>query len=155
MKNSLPKNPQNLRRVRKLHNRFALVAWTFSTSQFLLISRKREFFNNHRHYHQQSQCEIGGSIKGDVNKKTSPPAGSREVFCLDIQPTVCRCGSRSLERSSLVGSSVPWVSFSGGDNVRRFLKLGKRFDFGATMVLSEARGLSLFLVLRGGIAWAR
>jgi hypothetical protein len=37
----------------------------------------------------QSHPEIGGSIKGDVNKKTSPSAGSREVFCLDIQPTVC------------------------------------------------------------------
>ena len=37
-------------------------------------------------------------------------------------------------------------------NVRRLLKLGKRFDSVATMVLSEALGLSLFLVLRGGIA---
>src|ERR1700756_2774188 len=49
-------------------------------------------------------------------------------------------------------SSVPLVSFSSGDNVRRLLKLGKRFNSVATMVLSEARGLSLFLVLRGGIA---
>ena len=49
-------------------------------------------------------------------------------------------------------SSVPFVSFSRGDNARRFLKLGKRFNSVATMVLSEARGLSLFLVLRGGIA---
>ena len=60
-----------------------------------------------------------------------------------------------LERSrgfALACSSVPLVSFSRGDNVRRFLKLGKRFDFVATMVLSEALGLSLFLVLRGGIA---
>jgi hypothetical protein len=39
---------------------------------------------------QSSQLEIGSSIKGDVNKKTSPSAGSREVFCLDIQPTVAR-----------------------------------------------------------------
>jgi hypothetical protein len=56
------------------------------------------------------------------------------------------------KRFSLACSSVPLVSFSGGDNVRRFLKLGKRFDSVATMVLSEALGLSLFLVLRGGIA---
>ncbi len=39
--------------------------------------------------HQLSQNEIGSSIKGDVNKKGSPSAGSREIFCLDIQPTVC------------------------------------------------------------------
>ena len=37
-----------------------------------------------RDYHHLSQSEIGGSIKGDVNKKASPSAGSREVFCLDI-----------------------------------------------------------------------
>src|SRR4029077_13327931 len=54
--------------------------------------------------------------------------------------------------SSLDCSSVPSVHFSSGDNVRRLLKLGKRFNSVATMVLSEARGLSLFLVLRGGIA---
>ena len=37
-----------------------------------------------------------------------------------------------LDRSrgfALACSSVPLVSFSRGDNVRRFLKLGKRFDF--------------------------
>ena len=54
--------------------------------------------------------------------------------------------------SSLDCSSVSLGSFSSGDNVRRLLKLGKRFNSVATMVLSEARGLSLFLVLRGGIA---
>jgi hypothetical protein len=54
--------------------------------------------------------------------------------------------------SSLDCSSIPSVHFSSGDNVRRFLKLGKRFDSVATMVLSEVLGLSLFLVLRGGLA---
>src|ERR1700720_2274941 len=49
-------------------------------------------------------------------------------------------------------SSVSLGSFSSGANARRFLKLGKRFNSVATIVLSEARGLSLFLVLRGGIA---
>jgi hypothetical protein len=60
-----------------------------------------------------------------------------------------------LDRSSgfaLACGSVPLVSFSRGDSARRFLKLGKRFDFVATLVLSEALGLWLFLVLRGGIA---
>ena len=99
-----------------------------------------------------SHSEIGGSIQGDVNKKTSPSAGSREFFCLDIQPTFA---DRPLDRSrgfALACSSVPLVSFSRGDSARRLLKLGKRFNSVATMVLSEARGLSLFLVFRGGIA---
>src|ERR1700751_3341745 len=65
------------------------------------------------------------------------------------------CLQMALDRSrgfALACSSFPLVSFSCGENARRFLKLGKRFDFVATMVLSEARGLSLFLALRGGIA---
>jgi hypothetical protein len=95
--------------------------------------------------------EIAGSIKRDVNKKTSPSAGSREIFCLDIQPTVCRW--LSIAREVLLWIALPFPRFiSGGDSARRFLKLGKRFNSVATMVLSEARGLSLFLVLRGGIA---
>jgi hypothetical protein len=87
--------------------------------------------------HHLSQNEIGGSIKGDVNKKVSPSAGSREAFCLDIEPTVCRCTARSLEGFStgLLFGSLGFIS--RGDNVRRFLKLGKRFDSVATMLLSE------------------
>jgi hypothetical protein len=53
-----------------------------------------------------SHFEIDGSIKGDVNKKASPSAGSREVFCLDIQPTA----DMPLDRSrgfALACSSVP------------------------------------------------
>ena len=105
-----------------------------------------------RAYHYLSQSEIGGSIKGDVNKKTSPSAGSREIFCLDIQPTVA--DSPSIAREVLLWLALPFPRFifSSGDNARRLLKLGKRFNSVATMVLSEARGLSLFLVLRGGIA---
>ncbi len=70
-----------------------------------------EFFNSHRDYHYLSQSEIAGSIKGDVNKKASPSAGSREVFCLDIQPTVCRYGPRSLERffSGLLFRSLGFI----------------------------------------------
>src|ERR1700751_383506 len=98
-----------------------------------------------------SHCEIGSSIKRDVNKKASPSAGSREVFCLDIQPTICRW--LSIAREGLLWIALPFPRFiSRGDSARRFLKLGKRFDSVATMVLSEARGLWLFLVLRGGIA---
>jgi hypothetical protein len=53
--------------------------------------------------------EIGGSIKGDVNKKASPSAGSREVFCLDIQPTVCRW--LSIAREVLLWIALPFPRF--------------------------------------------
>jgi hypothetical protein len=59
--------------------------------------------------HQQSQSEIGSSIKRDVNKKTSPSAGSREIFCLDIQPTVCRW--LSIAREVLLWIALPFPQF--------------------------------------------
>ena len=75
-----------------------------------------------------------------------------ERFFVSISSPLFVDGSRLLERffSGLLFRSLG--SFSSGDNVRRLLKLGKRFNPVATMVLSEALGLSLFLVLRGGIA---
>src|SRR6266481_95633 len=65
-----------------------------------------------------------------------------EKFLVSISSPLFVDGSRSLERffSGLLFRSLG--SFSSSDNVRRLLKLGKRFDFVATMVLSEARGLS-------------
>jgi hypothetical protein len=56
-----------------------------------------------------SHSEIASSIKGDVNKKASPSAGSREVFCLDIQPTVCRW--LSIAREVLLWIAVPFPRF--------------------------------------------
>ena len=56
-----------------------------------------------------SNFEIAGSIKGDVNKKTSPSAGSREIFCLDIQPTVCRW--LSIAREVLLWIALPFPRF--------------------------------------------
>ena len=50
-----------------------------------------------RDYHHLSYVEIGGSIKGDVNKNASPSAGSREVF-VSISSPLFADGSRSLER---------------------------------------------------------
>jgi hypothetical protein len=78
-----------------------------------------------------------------------------EKFFVSISSPLFADGSRSLERffSGLLFRSLG--SCSRGDNARRFLKLGKQFESVATMVLSEALGLSLFLVLRGGIAWER
>jgi hypothetical protein len=75
-----------------------------------------------------------------------------EKFFVSISSPLFADGSRSLERFF---SGLPFRSlgsFSSGDDVLRLLKLGKRFNPVATMVLSEARGLWLFLVLRGGIA---
>jgi len=75
-----------------------------------------------------------------------------EKFFVSVSSPLFADGSRLFERffSGLLFRSLG--SFSSSDNVRRLLKLGKRFNSVATMVLSEARGLSLFLVLRGGIA---
>ena len=87
-------------------------------------------------------------------KKVLPGPVAERFFCLDIQPTIAD-GSRSLERFFSGWLFRSLGSFSSSDDVRRLLKLGKRFDSVATMVLSEALGLSLFLVLRGGIAWER
>ena len=78
-----------------------------------------------------------------------------ERFFVSISSPLLLDGSRSLERFFSGWLFRSLGSFSSGDNVRRLLKLGKRFDSVATMVLSEALGLSLFLVLRGGIAWER
>ena len=61
--------------------------------------------------HHLSQGEIGSSIKGDVNKKGSPSAGSREIFCLDIQPTVCRWLSIAREVLLWMALPFPWFIF--------------------------------------------
>src|ERR1700745_4086254 len=84
-------------------------------------------------------------------KKLLPPPVA-EKFSVSISSPLFADGSRSLERFFSGLLSLSLGSFWSGDNVRRLLKLGKRFNSVATMVLSEARGLSLFLVLRGGIA---
>jgi len=79
---------------------------------------------------------------------------SRKKFCLDrrrdffleIQPTVI---SASLQKW-LVSQSHD--SSAEGGNAVELCKSGKQAVLRwATMVLSEARGLGLFLVLRGGI----
>ena len=84
-------------------------------------------------------------------KKLLPRPVAEKLF-VSISSPLFADGSRSLERffSGFLFRSLG--SFSRGAGARRFLKLGKRFNSVATMVLSEALGLSLFLVLRGGIA---
>jgi len=94
------------------------------------------------------------SIKRDVKKKVSPSTGWREDFCLEIQPTACvSVPLDSLERFLVAclhirGFHLPVVTTPIESQTWQA-------DLGiwvSTMVLLEARGLSLFLVIRGGIA---
>jgi hypothetical protein len=97
------------------------------------------------------------SIKGDVKEHFSPCTGGADIF-RDIQPlsplkTLVWC--RALWGWVCV---VPYqqVDLLGCDNAERFLKLGKRCGCTvSTMVLSEARGLVLFRVVRGGIGFTQ
>src|SRR3984893_17387630 len=94
------------------------------------------------------------SIRRDVKKKSSASTGGREDFCLEIQPTAVSVPPDSLERFCSGCLPSLWGSSADGDDANRVWKLGKRVLVSSvsTMVLSEARGLSLFLVIRGGIA---
>jgi hypothetical protein len=96
-----------------------------------------------------------GSIKRDVKKKSSASTGGEKILCLDVQPTAVSVPPDSIEKfcSGLFaipcGVHLPMVTTpieSGNFGKRDLVSLV------STMVLSEARGLSLFLVKRGGIA---
>ena len=94
------------------------------------------------------------SIKRDVKEKSSPSTGRREDFCLEIQPTACECAPRFAREGSsglvchfrgfhlpVVTTPIESQNLASGPGI-----------WVSTMVLLEARGLSLFLVIRGGIA---
>jgi hypothetical protein len=85
------------------------------------------------------------SIKRDVKKKLPPRPEWR--FFLEIQPTV---GFTALEKFGLLST---FMSFSAdGDDAVEFKRAASELVASeATMVLSEARGLWLFLVIREGI----
>jgi hypothetical protein len=95
------------------------------------------------------------SIKRDVKKKSSASTGGEKILCLDVQPTAVSVPPDSLEEVLLwlvcdpCGVHLPMVT-----TAIPVWKLGKRVLVSSvsTMVLSEARSLSLFLVKRGGIA---
>jgi len=97
------------------------------------------------------------SIKGDVKEHFSPCTGGADIF-RDIQPLSPR---KALVwwRALGVGFALFHISrfiFLGCDDTERFLKLGKRWGCTvSTMVLSEARGLVLFRVVRGGIGFTQ
>jgi hypothetical protein len=91
--------------------------------------------------------------KKGCQEKSSPSTGRREDFCLEIQPTAASVPSDLLERLVVACLPFPWLSSSGGDDANRVLDLASGPGIWvSTMVLLEARGLSLFLVIRGGIA---
>jgi hypothetical protein len=87
------------------------------------------------------------SIKRDVKKKVLPRPKGEKILSRDP--------AHFTVRVVLLLGCLPflYLSSSGGDHANRVLRDGKRDEYlRATIVLSEARGLSLFLVLRGGIA---
>jgi len=74
--------------------------------------------------------------KGEKISLTSSPAALGDTFCCSADLTSSPCGMVSL----------------CSDDANRFAKLSKRCGCTvSTMVLSEARGLRLFRVVRGGI----
>ena len=75
-----------------------------------------------------------------------------EIVSLEIQPTVCKCPSLSARRG--LACDLPFLygfSAVGGSEANRVCKT-RQAEWTLTMVLSEARGLWLFLVIRRGIA---
>jgi hypothetical protein len=92
--------------------------------------------------------------KKRCQEKTSASTGGREDFCLEIQPTAVSVPPIRWRGFALACLPSLWGSSADGDDANRVWKLGKRVLVSSvsTMVLSEARGLSLFLVKRGGIA---
>ena len=101
--------------------------------------------------------EMAWSIKGDVKKILLPrPEGGG----------ISATSSPFSLRKTLVWCSCPWIGsalfhlssciFVSSDDADRFQKLSKPCDCTvSTMGLSEARGLMLFRVIRGGIGVTR
>ncbi len=94
-----------------------------------------------------------GSIKRDVKKKVLPRPDAEKIFVSRSSPLPVSVPLDSLERFVVACLPYPWLSSSGGDDADRVLDLASGPGIWvSTMVLLEARGLSLFLVIRGGIA---
>ena len=94
----------------------------------------------------KGECSIKGNVKGN----TSPATGRGADF-LDFQP-LC-AGGHALCGTDLT-SSLSSTAYLRCDDANRFAKLSKRSGCTvSTMVLSEALGLRLFRVIRGGIGF--
>ena len=95
--------------------------------------------------------------RGDVKENTFPSTGGRGDF-LGVQPLSATrsAGSGVLPDEVDVLLPVRSFIFSVATTPSRFLKPGKRDGCTvSTMVLSEARGLVLFRVVRGGIGFTQ
>ncbi|SRR5216683_3215627 len=111
--------------------------------------RKRGGNGGNRHCHgiNYTNNPVNEFYKKGCQEESSAPTGGRGV-CLEIQPTVV-----SLRWRSLADCPCSCVSSADGGDAIEFEKSGKPVRcLRSTMVLSEARGLWLFLVIRGGIA---
>ncbi len=86
-------------------------------------------------------------------KKFLPRPGAEKIVVSRSSPLPVSVRLDSLERFVVACLPFPWLSSSGGDDANRVLDLASGPGIWvSTMVLLEARGLSLFLVIRGGIA---
>ena len=91
--------------------------------------------------------------KKGCQEKSSPSTGGREDFCVSrSSPLTVSAPRFRLSGFALACLPFLWVSSFGGDDADQSQNLASDLVLGmSTMVLSEARGLSLFLVIRGGI----
>ena len=86
-------------------------------------------------------------------KKFPPRPDAEKIFVSRSSPLPVSVPLDSLERFLCGLFAYPWLSSSSGDDADRVLDLASGPGIWvSTMVLLEARGLSLFLVIRGGIA---
>ena len=93
------------------------------------------------------------SIKRDVKKKVLPRPDAEKIFVSRSSPLPVSVPLDSLERVRCGLFAISVAFASSGDDANRVLDLASGPGIWvSTMVLLEARGLSLFLVIRGGIA---
>jgi hypothetical protein len=100
-----------------------------------------------------TQSPVNEFYKKGCQEKSSPSTGEREDFGLEIQPTAVSVPPDSLERFCSGLFAIRVVHLLMVTTPIESGNFGKRVLVSSvsTMVLSEARGLSLFLVIRGGI----
>src|SRR2546421_6496303 len=105
-------------------------------------------------YERCCETVISGFYKKGCQEKSSASTGGREDFGLEIQPTAVSVPPDSLEGFCSGLFAIPVVHLP---MVTTPIESGNLASESwclhvSTKVLSEARGLSLFLVKRGGIA---
>src|SRR5216684_2143009 len=125
----------------------------YVNATFLIGRTKTNLYTRRRMDQHRSKAGSLGSIKRDVKKKVLPRPDAEKIFVSRSSPLPVSVPLDSLERFVVACLPYPWLSSSGGDDADRVLDLASGPGIWvSTMVLLEARGLSLFLVIRGGIA---